>query len=290
MHIIIGASGQVGAAVAARLLEMEEPVKGIVRDMKKAPPLQEKGAIIEKADILDVRALTRAFQDGTTLFVITPENPHSEDVLGDTQKLLDNYRKAVEASSIKKIVGLSSIGAQYDKGTGNLQQSYMLEHAFSGLPIEQIFIRPTYYLSNWLPYLPVIQESGKLPTFFPADMRLSMISPMDVAAFAADVLVGEHAITKLYELMGPAEYSSNDVAQAFSDALGKPVKAMHIHRNQWKKELQAMKFSPDAIKHFTSMTDAVINGKTAPAGNGSAVVKGKTGLQQYIEEAVKVTA
>ncbi|KAA2243100.1 NAD(P)H-binding protein [Chitinophaga agrisoli] len=289
MHIIIGASGQVGAAVAAHLLEMEEPVKGIVRDMKKAPPLQAKGAVVEKADLQDLRALTRALQDGTTLFIITPEDMHSEDMMGDTQKLLDNYHKALEASSIKKVVGISSIGAQHEKGTGNLQQSYMLEHAFTDLPIEKIFIRPAYYLSNWLPYLPVMQETGKLPTFFPADMPLSMISPMDVAAFAADVLVGEHGITKVYELLGPAEYTANDVAEAFSQALGKPIKAHTIHRNQWKKELQQLHFTADAIKQFTCMTEAVINGRTALAGSGTAVVKGKTSLQQYIEEAVKVT-
>jgi len=287
MHIILGASGQVGGAVANRLLEMEEPVKGIARNPNKAAALQAKGAVIEKADIYDVRALSRAFSDGSTLFIITPEDFKSEDVIGETKKMLDNYRKALESSPVKKIVGISSIGAQHKEGTGNLQMSYLLEHAFAGLPIEQTFVRPAYYLSNWLAYLPVIKESGKLPTFFPTDLCMPMISPIDVACFAADLLVAEHGITRIYELLGPEECCADDVAAAFAEALGQPVKAAHIHHNQWKKELQQLQFSPDAIKNFIAMTDSVINGKATPAGSGTAIVKGKHHLQQYITDAVK---
>jgi uncharacterized protein YbjT (DUF2867 family) len=121
-----------------------------VRDEKKAAKLKQQGAEAAIADANDLPALTEAFKDGDTLFVITPEDIHAEDILGDAKKLLDNYRGAIENSPIKRVVGLSSMGAQYSEGTGNLLMSYMLEHNFNDIGVSKTFIRPAYYFSNWM--------------------------------------------------------------------------------------------------------------------------------------------
>jgi hypothetical protein len=84
------------------------------------------------ADAYNLQALTKATQGGSNLFAITPETLKNDDVIGDTKKILANYHKAVKASGIKKVVGLSSMGAHLGKGSGNLYMSYLLERAFTG--------------------------------------------------------------------------------------------------------------------------------------------------------------
>jgi uncharacterized protein YbjT (DUF2867 family) len=291
MNIILGASGQVGGAVIVTLKEKGEPIKGIIRDSKKAADIEKRGAVAAVADIFDESSLIEAFKDGTTLFALMPVNATSDDILGDTKKILENYRKALETSSIKKVVGLSTMGAQYSSGTGNLSMLYLLEHAFEGLDVKTTFIRPAYFFSNWMMYLNVVKEKGILPTFFPLDLAIPMISPLDVGKNAADIITMEDTAGKIYEVKGPILYSSKDVASAFAVALGKEVTAVQTPRDEWEKALHEAGFSEDAIKNFIEMTDAIIEGKLLKGGTtGITTLTGKTTLQQYILDAVNQAA
>jgi uncharacterized protein YbjT (DUF2867 family) len=286
MYIITGASGRVGSAVVANLIKKGKAVKGIIRDEKKADKLKQQGAEVAIADAFDLQALTEATKDGSALFAITPETGKNDDVIAGTKKILENYRKAVESSSIKKVVGLSSMGAQYNKNSGNLLMSYLLEHAFEGLDVQATFIRPAYYFSNWMMSLPLIKEKGILSTFYPIEMKIPMVSPMDVAAYSQDILTKDDNEGKIYELLGP-EYSSADVAEAFANTLGREVKAQQIPRDQWEKTLSETGFSPDGIKNFVEMTELVVSGKTKPEANGTTILRAGTTLQEYFDKALQ---
>jgi uncharacterized protein YbjT (DUF2867 family) len=286
MYIITGASGRVGSAVVANLIKKGEAVRGIIHDERKADKLKQQGAEVAIADAFDLQVLMEAVKGGSTLFAITPETGKNDDVIADTKKILDNYRKAVEVSSIKKVVGLSSIGAQIDKNSGNLLMSYLLEHAFEGLDVQATFIRPSYYFSNWMMSLPMIKEKGILATFYPVDLKISMVSPIDVAAYTQDILTKDDDGDKIYELLGH-DYSSADVAQAFANALGREVKAQQIPRDQWEKTLRKAGFSPDGIRNFIEMTELVVDGKTKPEANGTTILRAGTTLQEYIDKALQ---
>lgn len=286
MNIILGASGQVGSQIVADLIEMKLPVRAVIRDEKKADQIREMGAEVFIADNHNLDSLIDAFRDGETIFVLTPENGEIENILGDTETVLENYQQAISLSSIKKLVGLSSMGAEHAAGTGNLLMSYMLEHAFVDLDIEKTFIRPAYYFSNWLPYLETVKNTSVLPTFYPEDLKIPMISPLDVARFLADTIAGKMESGKIYELLGPDIYSSSDVSKAFSDALNMSVKAKQIPRNEWEQSLQKLGFSGDGIKNFIEMTDVVISGKTKTGAEGTISARGETTLIQYIKAVI----
>jgi uncharacterized protein YbjT (DUF2867 family) len=286
MNTIVGASGRVGSAVVANLLKNRQPVKGVIRNKKKADKLKKAGAAVALADIHDEPALTKSFKDATAVLVLTPESGKEKDMMADARSILENYRSAVEKSSVKKIIGLSSAGAQHERGTGNIQMSYMLEHAFTGLPAKKIFIRPAYYFSNWLEYADTVKKEGVLPTFFPSDLSIPMISPMDVAEVIANIMTDDRNDDPevIYELEGPAAYSSLEVAEAFSEVLRKPVKVQPIDRSEWENSLKSMDFSPDGIKNFIEMTEAVIAGIANLERNKTISVKGKTTLKEYLEK------
>ncbi len=286
MNTILGASGQGGSAVVSNLLKFPEPVKGVVRDKKKANDLKNRGAAVAIADIHDESALAKSFRDTTSVLVLTPESGKEKDVLGDMRDVIGNYRSAIEKSPIKKIFGISSIGAQHRSGTGNIQMSYMLEHAFEGLAAQQIFIRPSYYFSNWMPYLDTIKKDHVLPTFFPPDLAMPMISPMDVAEIIARLMT-EQAVQEshaVYELEGPKWINSNDVAKSFSQALHLDVKARQIPRNEWESTMKSMDFSDDGARNFIEMTEAVINGKVMPENENTIKMRGKTTFDEYLQD------
>lgn len=283
MHIVLGASGQVGSAVVKALLKSEQPVTGVVRNPDKAIELKNNGVPIAQADLFDAQALQKTFQNADTVFLLTPEDPASDDILADAKTIVQNYRDAIQASGVKKLVGLSSLGAQHASGTGNLQMSYMLEHAFQGLPVQQIFIRAPYYYSNWMPYISTAQEQGILPTFFPKDLKISMGAPADVAAFIARTMM--NAIPeqkKLYELTGPA-YSSADVAAILGNILHRAIAAQTIPADQWHETLLHAGFSENATSNMIKMTQAVIDGITAPEQKESKRIELPTSLETYLQ-------
>lgn len=262
MNIVLGATGRVGSSVIDRQLAYGQPARAIVRDEEKAARLREKGIEAAISDCFDGNALASALRGGSAALFLTPENPKSEDVLRDAAKLLKSYHDAARDSGIGKIVGLSSSGAQHATGTGNLVISHMLEHVFDDLPAEKVFVRPAYYYSNWMGYWDVAKNDGILPTFFPPDLKISMIAPSDVGAFIADVMAGKREPRRIYEIAGPAQYSSNDIAEAFGKRFGKTVRVVQIPRGNWLATFREIGFSESVAENFVSMTDAVISGKT----------------------------
>lgn len=262
MNIILGATGQIGTMLVDHLLKKGQPVKAVIRNSSKAQELENKGIEVCIADFADVEALKKAFQNGTTAFLVTPENKKCKNFLNESQTLIRHYREAIGSSKINKIVGLSSVGAQHKSETGNLIASHMLEHAFSDLKIEQIFVRPVYYFSNWLGYLDVVKAHGILPTFFPPEMKLPMIAPSDVAAFLSEVITCKTPQEKLYEIAGPRAYRSLDIAKIFEEVLHKEVTIQQLPPNEWESALLQAGFSIDGAKNLIRMTQAVIEGKT----------------------------
>ena len=262
MNIILGATGQIGSMLVDNLLKKGQPVRAVIRNGFKAQELKNKGAEVIIADYFDVEALKRAFHGGGSVFLLTPENPECENCLNEIQMIINNYREAVLSSKVTKILGLSSMGAQHESGTGNLMASYILEHAFSDLEIEQIFIRPAYYFSNWLGYLELVKEHGVLPTFFPPKMELPMIAPSDVAKFLSDVMICSTPQERIYEITGPHAYSSSDIAKIFGDVLNRNVTLQQVLPEEWESTLIQAGFSKDGANNIILMTKAVIDGKT----------------------------
>lgn len=262
MDIILGATGQIGSMLVDNLIKRGQSVRAVVRNGSKAEGLRSKGIEVSIADYFDVEALKKAFQGGSSAFLLTPENPESQDFIGETKTILNNYREAILASGITKIVGLSSNGAQHESGTGNLMASYMLEHAFSDLEIEQVFVRPSYYFSNWLGYLELVKEHGIMPTFFPPEMKVPMIAPSDVAEFLSEVIVCKTSEERIYEITGSHAYSSLDIAKIFGEVLNRNVILQQVLPEEWESTLIQAGFSKDGAKNLALMTKAVIEGKT----------------------------
>jgi uncharacterized protein YbjT (DUF2867 family) len=262
MNIVLGASGQIGSMLVDNLLKKGQKVRIVVRNGLKAQELISKGVEVIVADYLDLDALKKAFYGGNSVFLLTPENPSCENFLKETQLLLNNYREAILQSGATKIVGLSSGGAHIESGAGNLEASYMLEHTFSEINIEQIYVRPAYYFSNWLGYLDLVKNYGILPTFFPPEMKVSMIAPPDVAEFLSDVMICKTKQERIYEITGPQLYSSLDIAKIFGDVLNKNVSVQQVLPKEWESTLIQAGFSKDGAKNLMLMTQAVIDGKT----------------------------
>src|SRR5690554_2833160 len=281
MNIIVGATGQVGSNLISELKNNGFPVRAVVRNPDK---LSDKAIETRTADLFNLEQLTEAFKGGTTVFVLTPENPTSNDIIEDTKRIVENYKKAIQATGIKKVVALSCVGSHIDGNTGNVLMSRILEQTLDDLEIEKVYIRPSYYFSNWLGYLEPVEQYGVLPTFFPEDLKIEMNSPIDLAKFIAKIMT-DTLSKRIYELTGQ-KYSSLDVANTFSKLLNKNVTVQSIPQDKWKETLISVGFTENTANNLSDMTQAVIDNKTIPERPNSSI-KLPTTLEKYFEEQLK---
>ncbi|MEH1887764.1 MAG: NmrA family NAD(P)-binding protein [Nostoc sp.] len=74
MYAITGITGQVGGAVARKLLSENQSVCAVIRDTKKGTAWVEQGCTVALADMNDADALTAAFRKAEGVFVVIPPN------------------------------------------------------------------------------------------------------------------------------------------------------------------------------------------------------------------------
>ena len=74
MFAITGITGNVGGEVARTLLAAKQPVRAVVRDLRKGADWAERGCTLARADLADTSALAAAFQGVKGVFVLVPPN------------------------------------------------------------------------------------------------------------------------------------------------------------------------------------------------------------------------
>lgn len=281
MHIILGGTGHVGSATAKALLSRGEPVTIVTRDASKGSDLKARGAEVAVADIHDPDTLRPVLQRGQRLFLLNPPADPSTDTDAEEHKTIAALLTALEGSGVEQIVAQSTYGAQPGAQIGDLGTLYTLEEGLRAQPIPTSIIRAAYYMSNWAAMLDTARGQGVIHTMFPGDFKLPMVAPDDLGAIAAQLLTEPVARTRLYHVEGPERYSANDVAAAFTAALGKPVEASTIAREAWEATFQALGFSDAAARSYVGMTALTVAGNFPRAD-----LQGSISLQAYISTLV----
>ncbi|CAN7361302.1 NmrA family NAD(P)-binding protein [Polaromonas sp. LjRoot131] len=288
MHIILGGTGHVGSALVKRLVDAGEPVTLVTHDPDKSGragkakhevPQRAKVAL---ADVHDVPALRKVFQQGTRLFLLNPPAAPATDTDAEERATAKSIIEALQGTRLEKIVAESTYGAQPVERAGDLGILYDMEKALEAQAIPFSVIRAAYYMSNWDASLKTARDEGVIDSMYPADFKLPMVAPQDLGEFAARLMTEPAEKTGIFYAEGPEQYSPGDVAAAFSEALGKPVSVRVTPREQWVATFQALGFSPAAAKSYAEMTRLT---RDRPY-TADAPVRGRTTLRAYMQALV----
>ncbi len=162
-----------------------------------------------------------------------------------------HYSEAIKRSGVRKVVLLSSVGSQHAAGTGNILTTHFLENIFGDLMIPVTFLRAASFMENWNGVASVAAEKGVLPSFFqPLDRKIPMVSAKDIGRAAAEALTEEWTGKRIIELHGAADYSPNDVAAAFANALKRDVQAVAVPESEWQTTIAGFGFSTEAVNNY----------------------------------------
>ena len=233
MYAITGITGQVGSAVARALLAKGAAVRAVVRDGAKGEAWRERGGEVAVAGHDDADALARAFAGVEGVFLMMPPDYDPEPGFPKIHAQAEVFMRAIEAARPKRIVFLSTIGAHVAE-PNLLNNAQLMERALCRLPVPVTFLRPAWFMENASWDLPAARE-GVIHSFLqPLEHRIPMVATADIGFVAAEQLASDWEGVRIEELEGPAHYSANDIAAGFAAALGRPVRAQAVPREQWE--------------------------------------------------------
>ncbi|HUP02599.1 MAG TPA: NmrA family NAD(P)-binding protein [Bryobacteraceae bacterium] len=274
MFVIAGATGNTGGVAAGALLAKGKPVTVLVRQPQQAEGWRRKGARAEVVSLEDARAVAKALEGAEGAYLLIPPNMKAEDPLAYGFRVGDTLAEAVKASGVPHVVLLSSIGAQHAEGTGPIRSLHHAELALAAAARNATFLRAGYFLQNWAGGLAAVRSQGVLHNFLTPDSKMPMISTSDIGAIAARSLLDPARGRRVWELAGPEEYSPRDIASAFAEALGSPVK-LETHPTEGAVPiLISMGFPEGLARLYREMVEGINSGHVAYEGKDATLVRG----------------
>jgi len=284
MYAITGITGKVGGALARSLLADGRSVRAVVRDAAKGSAWAAQGCEVALADMEDAAQLVAAFAGVEGVFILPPSEFDPEPGFPEARKVIDAVASALRAARPKKVVCLSTIGA--DAPHENLlTQRTMLEQSLGDIGIPVTFLRPGWFMENAAWDIAPARDLGVLHSFLqPADKAFPMVATVDVGRLAAKLIQQEWTGTRIVELEGQARVSPNDLAHAFATVLGRQVRVEVVRRETWENlfRSQGMKNPGPRLR----MLDGFNEGWIEFVDHGRLAIKGTTPLLDVVASLV----
>jgi uncharacterized protein YbjT (DUF2867 family) len=287
MYAVMGITGNVGGAVARTLLAMGEKVRGIVRNPEKAVEWQKQGVEIFKADYDDVDALTAAFAGVAGAFVMVPPNFAPAPDFAETKAALKALHEALSRALPSKAVYLSSIGAEQASGLGLITSSHLLEETLGDLPFSHAFLRAGWFFENSAGDVASARNEGKIRfQLHPLDRKFPLAATADIGKVGAETLTQSWTGIRHIEVAGPEGYSPLDIADAFAEAVGRPVEAIAVPRAEWETLWVSQGMPEGRTAPRVEMVDGFNSGWIHFGVSGTEHVDGATTLREVITQLV----
>lgn len=259
LFFVSGITGHVGGAAAERLLSQGHTVRTIARTPEKAAQWAQRGVDVRAGDVNDSAVVAAALQGVDGAFVMVPPNVTPAPGYPESVAVIASLRKALGTVAPARVVALSSIGSEKTSGLGLITATHLLEEALADLPVPVAFVRAGSFFENYAGSLAGAAATGVFYTFYaPVDRPVPMIATEDIGNEVAKLLTGDWTGKKIVELGSPL--SGENVANAMSQALGKPINAQAIPREQWAATLESFGLPHGSTWAYEEMMDGVNSG------------------------------
>ncbi|GAA2620832.1 NAD(P)H-binding protein [Actinomadura fulvescens] len=211
MILVSGATGNVGGELARRLAASGTAVRALVRDPATSEP--PAGAEPVAGDLDHPESLVGALKGVDGVFLLSG--------YADMPGLLAE----IDRAGVGKVVLLSG-SAVLATDTKNVISRYMQESERavreSGVP--WTFLRPSGFMSNTLQWAPQIRAGGDVVRAPFPDVRVAMVDPYDIAAVAAEALLGDGHEGNIYHPTGPEALLPADRVRVLGEVLGRELR------------------------------------------------------------------
>jgi uncharacterized protein YbjT (DUF2867 family) len=286
-------AGNVGRVITDHLLAAKEEVVIISRHPAKVADFVARGARIVEGSIDDPLALDRALHGAATLYWANPGTPRP-DYDEWSGRAAQTAAEAVKRNEVKRVVVLSSWGAQHGPGAGPVGVLLALEMAFKAAAPHVTVLRPALFMEDFVTIPTAWNQLGAIATtgtifgpFHPAK-KIPMVAVRDVGEKAAEVLRDPHwSGQRVIGLHGPEDLDLSTAVQIIGKGIGRPVKYVQVPLDQVKQGMLDAGMPSSFAEYIMDMYREQAAGRADPAEPRSAETTTQTSLLQFSREVLK---
>ena len=254
--LVTAATGKIGGAVAAQLLEKGVPTRALVhREDARSARLRALGAEVVVADMFDIQQVAAAVDGVDRLFFNPPYHPH---VLESAVA----FAVAARRSGVEAVVALGQWLASPEHPSLMTRQQWLIDKLFELLPdTAHVAVDPGFFADNYMNLMPMAAQLGVLPMPTGAG-RNAPPSNEDIARVAVGALLDPHRHDgRAYRPTGPRLLTGAEIADAMGEALGRRVRHIDIPPRMFMKALRADEkrlgfdvFTQSGLRHYLPET------------------------------------
>jgi uncharacterized protein YbjT (DUF2867 family) len=291
--IVTGSLGNIGKPLTEELLQKGHTVVVVSSNENRQKEIEEIGAIAAIGKLEDNDFLTDTFTGADAVYCMIPPNNYfdqSLDLLAYYGEIATNYATAIEASGVKRVVYLSSIGAHLSHGSGIILGHHLGEEIMNKLTDVSItFMRPVGFYYNLLGFVNVIKNKGFIEANYGADEHLVWVSPIDIAAAIVQELEMPPVERKIQYVVSE-ELTGNESATILGEAIGKPDLKWHLIPTEvWKNNLVMIGMNPKIAAGLVEMFESQHKGiLTEDYFINRPATFGKVKLKDFAKDFAKV--
>ncbi|MNS49652.1 NmrA-like family protein [compost metagenome] len=184
-----------------------------------------------------------------------------KNIIENTVNAGRSYATAIKHSGVQRVVMLSSVGADFEGGTGPITGLHHIEKLYSQLAdVAVTYLRAGYFYTNYYNDIPMIQHAGILGSNFAADVKLPLVHPADIAQAAADALEQNPTGHEVRYIV--SDYvTAAEVASVFGETLGKTLPWVAFTDEQAMEGMTGAGLPEEMAGLYTEMGVAIREGK-----------------------------
>lgn len=232
--VVTGATGKQGSAVFHHLRQGGFALRALVRDpdKSKARGLEGRGVEVLRGDLENPQSLERILDGADGAYSVQAWEGGAETEV--RQGIA--FAEAASRQEVGHFVYSSVVAADGNTGIPHFESKAKIEERIRNVGVNYTILRPVFFMENWLLMSDAI-ENGTILLPLSPETRLQMIAVDDIGAFVA--LAFEHPghwHNRAFDLAGD-ELSMNELAQAFSRALGREVRYQQVPWDKFEQQV-----------------------------------------------------
>jgi NADH dehydrogenase len=248
--LVVGATGQLGGAIARQLLAAGVPIRALARRRERLLALEQAGAEIAAVDLMNLPALQQACR-GIGQIVSTANNnmgsgPTSPGKIDLTAH--QNLCAAARNAGVRRLMYVSFRGVESDERVDIFRIKWYIEDAIRRSGVPYVILRPTAFMETWIDQILAerVRKKGGAQIFGDGTAVANYVAVDDVATFAVRILAHPEIAGEAIEVGGPSNVSLNDLATLVERRLGASGRRRHI-------PVAAMALLPPLVRPFNEV-------------------------------------
>ncbi|MDG0815572.1 NmrA family NAD(P)-binding protein [Bdellovibrio svalbardensis] len=288
MIFVMGATGHIGSKIVNHLLENGQQVRCLARHFPDKDAFE--GAELIEGDANDVATVTDSMRHCTAAFTLIPPNLTTEELRFTQNKIGEVIAEGIEESGIKKVVNLSSIGADLNKGTGPVLGLHDQEERLNEIThADIIHLRPAFFMENLMSGIPSIISMNRYFGTVPGEAPIDMVATADIAARAAFLLMNPTFTGRNVEyVLGQRTLTFNEAIRALGMAVEKPdIEYIEVPDKEMLNYMIGAGLSRNVAEAMNELSRATSNGTLNATTTRDKINTTKTSIEEFARTTFK---